>query len=64
LEVAWYLLLFQARYSTHVRCIRVERSVTIDADQPLPVQADGDLIGQTPVHVRLIPSAVQVIVPE
>jgi YegS/Rv2252/BmrU family lipid kinase len=30
---------------------------------PLPVQADGEIIGQTPVDVELLPGAVRVVVP-
>ena len=42
----------------------MRESVTIEAvRQQLPVQADGEPIGQTPVTVQLVPSAVRVIVP-
>ena len=30
---------------------------------PLPVQGDGEVIGQTPVRIEVLPSAVPVIVP-
>jgi len=30
----------------------------------LPVQGDGDLIGETPVEVTVLPDAVQVVVPK
>jgi diacylglycerol kinase (ATP) len=46
-----------------VRFLSAERSIAINADRPLPVQADGDVIGQTPVHVQVVPKAVQIIVP-
>ncbi len=46
-----------------VRWLRARKSVRIDADTPLPVQGDGDLIGQTPVEVTVVPGAVRVIVP-
>jgi diacylglycerol kinase family enzyme len=39
------------------------REVTLTADQPLTVQGDGELIGQTPVTARVIPQAVRIIVP-
>ena len=41
-----------------------ERRVTIRSDVPLPVQADGDIIGTTPIEVELLPGAVTVLVPE
>lgn len=46
------------------RYIKAERRVTIRSDVPLPVQADGDMIGTTPVEVELLPRAVTVLVPE
>jgi len=46
------------------RFITAERSVTIRSSVPLPVQADGDIIGTTPVELELLPGAVTVLVPE
>jgi YegS/Rv2252/BmrU family lipid kinase len=39
------------------------REVHIDADRPFVLYADGDPIGETPVTVRIVPSALQVLVP-
>lgn len=47
----------------NVRWLRARHSVSIDANRTLPVQADGDLIGETPVEVTVLPGAVRVIVP-
>ena len=41
----------------------IERSVTIQTRQPLPVQADGEIIGETPVTVELVSKAVSIVVP-
>ena len=46
------------------RYIKVERCVTIRSSAPLPVQADGDMIGTTPIEVELLPGAVTVLVPD
>lgn len=46
------------------RFIRVERRVAVRSDIPLPVQADGDMIGTTPLEVELLPGAVTVLVPK
>ena len=46
------------------RFIIAERSVSIRSHVPLPVQADGDIIGTTPVVVELLRGAVTVLVPE
>jgi YegS/Rv2252/BmrU family lipid kinase len=39
------------------------REVSIDADRPFTMYADGDPIGELPVTVRAVPGAVRVIVP-
>lgn len=39
-------------------------SVVIRSKRPLPVQADGDIIGTTPVTIELLPAALTVLVPE
>jgi diacylglycerol kinase (ATP) len=45
------------------RFITAETSVTIRSSVPIPVQADGDIIGATPLEVELLPGAVLVLVP-
>ena len=45
-----------------VRIIR-GRNVRIETDPPRPMQADGELLGLTPVDIRVEPSAVRVLVP-
>lgn len=39
------------------------REVEVVADPPQVLQADGEIIGQTPVKARVIPQALEVIVP-
>jgi diacylglycerol kinase (ATP) len=39
------------------------RSLRIETSKALLVQADGDVIGHTPVDVELVPGALQVVVP-
>jgi diacylglycerol kinase (ATP) len=46
------------------RFTKVKRRVAIRSDVPLPVQADGDMIGTTPLEVELLPGAVTVLVPQ
>ncbi len=47
----------------NIRFLRAKRSVTIRPDKPLPVQADGDVVGTSPVEIQVVPHAVKVIVP-
>lgn len=39
------------------------RTIVIDSAQPLPVQADGDIIGKTPVRIDIRPQAINFIIP-
>jgi diacylglycerol kinase family enzyme len=39
------------------------REVSIETDTPNTVQADGELWGDTPVHARVLPQAVRIVVP-
>ncbi len=63
LHVAWELLLGRRRTRRHIQVLDVHDEVTITCREPLDVQADGDLIGCTPVTARVISGAVQLIVP-
>jgi YegS/Rv2252/BmrU family lipid kinase len=47
-----------------VHLLGAEKSVAIRSRRPLPVQADGDVIGTTPIEIELLPGAVHVFVPE
>lgn len=47
----------------NIRFLRAKRSVVIRPDRPLPVQADGDVVGTSPVEIQVVPHAVKVIVP-
>jgi YegS/Rv2252/BmrU family lipid kinase len=62
LGLAWSMLLGQRKGHSHLRSLSAERSVTVNANRPLPVQADGDLISRTPVQIQVVPRAVRVIV--
>ena len=44
--------------------INAEKSVSIKSIVPLPVQADGDIIGTTPIEVEVLSGALTVLVPE
>ena len=42
--------------------IRARKTVSVKSRIPLPVQADGDIFGTTPIEVEVIPSALTVLV--
>jgi YegS/Rv2252/BmrU family lipid kinase len=43
--------------------IPAKERIVIESEFPLPVQADGEELGMTPVEIRLIPKALHLIVP-
>lgn len=45
------------------RQLSAAKSITIRVNPPVPVQADGELVGETPINVTVIPRSVRVIVP-
>jgi diacylglycerol kinase (ATP) len=64
IRVVWDVLLRRQDRSRNVRCIPVQRSVRIEARRTLPVEADGEIIGETPVEATFEPSALKVVVPK
>jgi YegS/Rv2252/BmrU family lipid kinase len=59
----WHTLLGQQRRDRNVRYLTAERSIAISADLPLPIQADGEIIGDTPIQIEVVADAIKVIVP-
>jgi YegS/Rv2252/BmrU family lipid kinase len=51
------------QHGPHVEYIRVSEGVTISADEALPVQADGEIIGETPVQIVVVPHGIKILVP-
>ena len=66
IEYPWYYVL-RSIFPRHVNRIIHElpagRSVSIHSETPMAVQADGDIIGDTPVTITVRPKALSVIVP-
>jgi YegS/Rv2252/BmrU family lipid kinase len=64
LALGWHVVTGRHRSDPNVRYEAARREVVIDSRRPLPVQADGEVVGQTPVTVRVVPRGVRVVVPE
>jgi undecaprenyl-diphosphatase len=59
----WTLLTFGHRRDPNARFFRVRREVHIHASHPMPVQGDGELLGETPLRASVVPGAVRVLAP-
>ncbi|MEJ2758513.1 MAG: diacylglycerol kinase family lipid kinase [Anaerolineales bacterium] len=63
LRVFWYLIMRKPNHDPDVERYEVRKSLVIEGHKLLEVQADGELIGYTPVRVTLAPQSVRMIVP-
>ena len=43
----------------HIREMRAKIRVAVDADRPLPIEADGELLGTTPATFQIVPRALR-----
>lgn len=64
LRIAWQLLTGRHQTSHSISYVRVRKRVIITTDDPMPVQADGEIIGNTPIQIDIVPQAIKVIVPQ
>ncbi len=62
-RILWNVVRGRPRRDPNVRVLPAREAVAIETARLLPVQADGDVIGQTPVEVRVVPAALRVIAP-
>jgi diacylglycerol kinase (ATP) len=63
LKVIRFALLGQRLRNPHIKYLTAKHKVVVFANRPLPVQGDGEIIGETSVEVKVIPHAIQLIVP-
>lgn len=63
-RVLWRLLTGRHRHDLNTRYYTVRERVMIRAKRPLRVQADGEVMGETPIEVEVVPGAIRVRVPE
>ena len=62
-RLIWHVLRHKHKQDPNVRYLDARESVLVHCEPALPVQADGEVIGMTPVEIKVVPSAVQVVVP-
>ncbi|MCJ7625790.1 MAG: diacylglycerol kinase family lipid kinase [Anaerolineaceae bacterium] len=63
LNTVWNFLRGRPKHDSRFHWIPVRESVKVESQEPVTVQSDGDSIGDTPVLIRLVPKALNVIVP-
>ncbi len=63
LRLLWHALLGQHHRDPNVRYLTAVKKVAIATKHPLPVQADGEIIGETPLEIQVVPRAVRMVVP-
>ena len=39
------------------------RTFRLESESPVPVQADGDIVGETPIEITVAPKAAEFLVP-
>jgi diacylglycerol kinase family enzyme len=63
-RLALSLLIDPIESGEELHDLTVRKSVRIDVEgEPQPVQADGEVIGKTPVEVVLVPGLLRVLAP-
>jgi YegS/Rv2252/BmrU family lipid kinase len=62
LVVAWSTLSGRHRKNPRLRYFKARQSVSVNTKRALPVQRDGELSGNTPVRVEVIPGAFRCVV--
>jgi YegS/Rv2252/BmrU family lipid kinase len=63
LTIAWHFITRRHGRERKIRYYRAHQSIIINTSSVLPIQADGEILEQFPLHVRVVPQAVRVIVP-
>jgi YegS/Rv2252/BmrU family lipid kinase len=43
----------------HIEELRVRRALTVEADRPLPIEADGEVLGTTPATFEVLPQVIR-----
>ena len=63
LSVGYSVLRGRHREDRNIQYLSARRAVAVHTDKPLPVQGDGELIGEPPLEVQIVPGALRVLVP-
>jgi diacylglycerol kinase family enzyme len=65
IRLIWDLLLDPREPKEDLHDLTVKKYIRLDVeDGPQPVQADGELIGETPVEITIAPKSIRILVPK
>jgi len=59
----WHMFVSKEKRTPKYRQLSAKKFVTITTKPACPVQADGEIIGKTPVKVKVLPRSIHVIAP-
>jgi YegS/Rv2252/BmrU family lipid kinase len=59
----WDVFIKREKRTPKYRLISACKDITITTKPPIAVQADGEPLGLTPVHIRVLPQSIRVIAP-
>jgi diacylglycerol kinase family enzyme len=62
--IFWQALIRRKKRGPKFQQLHASRTIKIETHPPMDVQADGEMIGKTPVTVTVLPRCVAVIVPQ
>jgi len=62
-SMIWNVLIRRKKKIPKFQQIPAVSKVAIKTNPPVPVQADGEILGDTPISVSVLPRSVKVIVP-
>ena len=62
--LVWRLITGQHQRDSHTRYLSVKRSVVIEGRPPMLVQGDGEILGRTPITLKVLPRVIRVCVPK
>lgn len=60
----WHILRQRHKHSPHTRYMRAKESIKISTNKNLPIRGDGEIVGRSSAEIKIIPRAIQVIVPD
>ena len=64
MRLVWDLFRRPGQSAAKLSHLAATHTIQIEANRSQLVQADGEVIGHTPVEVRLVPKAIHVIMPK